>query len=74
MLNAADTIGVFQLESRAQMASLQCHGPERFYTPASGHESPAIRFREAAANGVGKADPAVLENISPAFFFSPFLR
>ena len=38
------------------------------------HESPEIRFREAAANGVGRADPAALENISPAFFFSPFLK
>src|SRR6185503_10722329 len=31
MLNAADTIGVFQLESRAQMASLPRHAPKRFY-------------------------------------------
>jgi error-prone DNA polymerase len=31
MLREADTIGVFQLESRAQMASLPRHGPERFY-------------------------------------------
>lgn len=31
MLRAADTIGVFQLESRAQMASLPRHGPEHFY-------------------------------------------
>ncbi|MBI3804629.1 MAG: error-prone DNA polymerase [Nitrospirae bacterium] len=31
MINAADTIGVFQLESRAQMASLPRHAPTRFY-------------------------------------------
>ena len=31
MLNAADTVGVFQLESRAQMASLPRHAPKRFY-------------------------------------------
>lgn len=31
MLKTADTIGVFQLESRAQMASLPRHAPERFY-------------------------------------------
>jgi error-prone DNA polymerase len=31
MLNSADTVGVFQLESRAQMASLPRHAPSRFY-------------------------------------------
>ena len=31
MLRAADTIGVFQVESRAQMATLPRLGPERFY-------------------------------------------
>src|SRR5271169_686754 len=31
MLNAADTIGLFQVESRAQMASLPCHAPKVFY-------------------------------------------
>jgi error-prone DNA polymerase len=31
MLNEADTVGVFQLESRAQMASLPRHAPKRFY-------------------------------------------
>lgn len=31
MLRAADTIGVFQVESRAQMASLPRNAPERFY-------------------------------------------
>jgi error-prone DNA polymerase len=30
-LNQADTVGVFQLESRAQMASLPRHAPTRFY-------------------------------------------
>jgi error-prone DNA polymerase len=31
MLRAADTVGVFQVESRAQMASLPRNAPERFY-------------------------------------------
>jgi len=31
MLREADTVGVFQLESRAQMASLPRHAPRRFY-------------------------------------------
>src|SRR5205085_3434472 len=31
MLRAADTIGVFQVESRAQMASLPRNGPKTFY-------------------------------------------
>src|SRR5262245_2370987 len=31
MLNAADTVGCFQVESRAQMASLPRHGPKKFY-------------------------------------------
>jgi len=31
MLNAADTIGLFQVESRAQMASLPRHAPAKFY-------------------------------------------
>jgi error-prone DNA polymerase len=31
MLNAADTIGLFQVESRAQMASLPRHAPKTFY-------------------------------------------
>jgi error-prone DNA polymerase len=31
MLRDADTVGVFQLESRAQMASLPRHAPRRFY-------------------------------------------
>lgn len=31
MLNEADTIGVFQVESRAQMASLPRHAPKTFY-------------------------------------------
>jgi error-prone DNA polymerase len=31
MMNRADTVGVFQVESRAQMASLPRHGPKRFY-------------------------------------------
>ena len=31
MLAEADTVGVFQLESRAQMASLPRHAPQRFY-------------------------------------------
>ena len=31
MLNAADTVGVFQVESRAQMASLPRNAPKRFY-------------------------------------------
>jgi len=31
MLRAADTVGVFQLESRAQMATLPRHAPTRFY-------------------------------------------
>ena len=31
MLNAADTIGVFQVESRAQMASLPRNKPQNFY-------------------------------------------
>ncbi len=31
MLNAADTIGLFQVESRAQMASLPRHKPQCFY-------------------------------------------
>ena len=31
MLQTADTVGLFQLESRAQMASLVKHRPERFY-------------------------------------------
>ncbi|MBI5202875.1 MAG: error-prone DNA polymerase [Elusimicrobia bacterium] len=31
MLQKADTVGVFQLESRAQMASLPRHAPVRFY-------------------------------------------
>ena len=30
-LRAADTVGMFQVESRAQMASLPRNGPERFY-------------------------------------------
>lgn len=32
MLQAADTIGVFQVESRAQMSTLPRRRPERFYT------------------------------------------
>ncbi|HVE65809.1 MAG TPA: DNA polymerase III subunit alpha, partial [Thermoanaerobaculia bacterium] len=31
MLNAADTVGLFQVESRAQMASLPRHAPKTFY-------------------------------------------
>ncbi len=31
MIRRADTVGVFQIESRAQMASLPRHAPERFY-------------------------------------------
>jgi len=31
MIRQADTVGVFQIESRAQMASLPRHQPERFY-------------------------------------------
>ncbi len=31
VLRAADTVGMFQVESRAQMASLPRNGPERFY-------------------------------------------
>ncbi len=31
MIRAADTVGVFQIESRAQMASLPRNSPERFY-------------------------------------------
>ena len=31
MLRAADTVGVFQVESRAQMASLPRNAPTRFY-------------------------------------------
>ncbi|MEQ8762773.1 MAG: error-prone DNA polymerase [Planctomycetota bacterium] len=31
MIRAADTVGVFQIESRAQMASLPRNAPERFY-------------------------------------------
>src|SRR5207248_4847485 len=31
MLNEADTVGVFQVESRAQMASLPRHAPKCFY-------------------------------------------
>src|SRR5512134_1523962 len=31
MLNEADTVGLFQVESRAQMASLPRHGPKNFY-------------------------------------------
>ncbi len=31
MLNAADTVGLFQVESRAQMASLPRNAPRRFY-------------------------------------------
>ncbi len=31
MLRAADTVGVFQVESRAQMATLPRNAPERFY-------------------------------------------
>ena len=31
MLRAADTIGVFQVESRAQMATLPRLRPEKFY-------------------------------------------
>ena len=31
MLNAADTVGCFQVESRAQMASLPRNGPKKFY-------------------------------------------
>jgi error-prone DNA polymerase len=31
MLRQADTVGVFQLESRAQMATLPRHAPKRFY-------------------------------------------
>ena len=31
MLRAADTVGVFQVESRAQMASLPRNSPQRFY-------------------------------------------
>jgi error-prone DNA polymerase len=31
MIRAADTVGVFQIESRAQMASLPKNRPERFY-------------------------------------------
>ena len=31
MLNEADTVGVFQVESRAQMASLPRNAPKRFY-------------------------------------------
>ena len=31
MIRKADTVGVFQIESRAQMASLPRHSPERFY-------------------------------------------
>jgi len=31
MLSSADTVGVFQLESRAQMATLPRHAPKRFY-------------------------------------------
>ena len=31
MLNEADTIGMFQVESRAQMASLPRHAPKKFY-------------------------------------------
>ena len=31
MLQTADTVGVFQVESRAQMASLPRHRPTRFY-------------------------------------------
>jgi error-prone DNA polymerase len=31
MLNAADTVGLFQVESRAQMASLPRHAPKIFY-------------------------------------------
>ncbi len=31
MIRRADTVGVFQIESRAQMASLPRHSPERFY-------------------------------------------
>lgn len=38
------------------------------------YESVPIRFRDAAANGVWKVDPVALENISFAFFLSPFFR
>ena len=31
MMNEADTVGVFQVESRAQMASLPRHAPRKFY-------------------------------------------
>ena len=31
VINAADTVGTFQLESRAQMASLPRHAPAKFY-------------------------------------------
>src|SRR5688572_17499567 len=31
MLQAADTVGVFQVESRAQMSTLPCLKPEKFY-------------------------------------------
>ncbi|MEO8431716.1 MAG: error-prone DNA polymerase, partial [Acidobacteriota bacterium] len=31
MMNEADTVGVFQVESRAQMASLPRHAPKKFY-------------------------------------------
>ena len=31
MLRRADTVGVFQVESRAQMASLPRNNPQRFY-------------------------------------------
>ncbi|HEY6064921.1 MAG TPA: error-prone DNA polymerase [Thermoanaerobaculia bacterium] len=31
MLNKADTVGLFQVESRAQMASLPRHAPKKFY-------------------------------------------
>jgi len=31
MINDADTVGIFQLESRAQMATLPRHAPKKFY-------------------------------------------
>ena len=31
MIRKADTIGMFQVESRAQMASLPRNNPEKFY-------------------------------------------
>ncbi len=70
MLQAADTIGVFQVESRAQMATLPRLRPERFYDlvvevalirpgPITGHMVHPYLNRRAGREAVAYAHPSL---------------